>query len=84
MIFVRADYNIMLKPGTRELRKRYEECFGYDLYFNYQDFHTKDGKRAAEWYVEALKQAIETGVPFESHYDPKYEIDPANALIDEV
>ena len=71
MYVIREDALIIKTPECRKLREQYEKKFGVRMTpFNYADFHWREDKTAAHMYIEAMRKALETGVPFKGVDDP--------------
>ncbi|MDD3230334.1 MAG: hypothetical protein PHE09_14115 [Oscillospiraceae bacterium] len=55
-----------------QLLEKYRELFGEGFVpFNYETFPDVEGKLTAELYLEALREAVETGKPYTK--EPTYE-----------
>lgn len=67
MYVAKVDNKVLTENNVIALRIKYEEMFGKDMIpFNYTDFkRNPDGRCAGQVYIDILKEAIATGVPYD-------------------
>ena len=71
MYIIREDMEILKSDEIKKLLKEYYEKFGEQfVYFNYTDFQGDGQKRAAEFYLEALREAVKKGTPTHFSQNP--------------
>ena len=65
MYVARVDALILKTDEVRRMKEEYEKRFGERfIVFNYDDFHRKGEKPAAQIYKEALETALPEGKPY--------------------
>lgn len=71
MYIIREDMEVLRQKEVLEMRRAYKEKFHEDFVpFNYRDFHWEGDKPAAEFFVEALREALKKDKPTRYEKDP--------------